>query len=120
MLTINSTAAAAAPVPTSSQFAWLGTGGGLLFACVLLAGCANRKRPLWVAPCARIRAHVPVHAPFTLTLLAAAFLAAGCGGGGNQTVQPPPPPTVGTAFSVVVSATSSGIVHNAKITVVVR
>ncbi len=108
MLSISSSPTAAAAVGrTSSPFTWLETVSGLLFACVLVSGFANRKRRLLAAP-------------LRLSLLAALFLAAGCGGGGGQTVQPPPPPPVGTAYGVVVSATANGIVHNAKITVIVR
>jgi len=106
MLSISSSPTAAA-VRTCSPFTWLETVSGLLFACVLVSGFANRKRPLLAAP-------------LRLSLLAALVLAAGCGGGGSQTVQPPPPPPVGTAYSVVVSATANGVVHNAKITVIVR
>jgi len=57
----------------------------------------------------------------SLGLFATLFFATGCGsGGGSQNIQPPPPPPTLTTYSVVVSATAAnGIVHNAKITVVV-
>ena len=92
---------------SGSRFGWLGACGGFLFASVLVGGLSNRKRRLAML--------------LSLGLFAALFFAAGCGGGG-QNVQPPPPPPPpnATTYSVVVSATSAnGIVHNAKIAVVV-
>jgi hypothetical protein len=53
----------------------------------------------------------------SLGLFAALFAVAGCGSGGGQNVQPPP--ANAATYSVVVSATANGIIHNAKITVVV-
>jgi hypothetical protein len=108
-LIINSSttaAAAAVPFPARSQLAWLGTGSGIVFACVLAGGLGNGKRRRFLLS-------------LKLGLLATVLVAIACGGGGNQTVQPPPPP-VGTAYSVLVSAAGDGIVHNAKITVIVR
>lgn len=110
MLTINSTAAAATAVRAGRPFIWPGTASGLLLACVLVSGFANPKR----------RRSAIQAIPLSLGLLAAVLLAAGCGGGSGQTVQPPPPPPIGTAYTVVVSGTANGIVHNAKITVIVR
>ena len=110
MLTINSSTTAAATAvrsPARSQLAWLGTGSGIVFACVLVSGLGNGKRRRFIIS-------------LKLGLLAIVLVAIGCGGGGNQTVQPPQPPPVGTAYSVLVSATADGIVHNAKITVIVR
>ena len=53
----------------------------------------------------------------------AAMAAISCGGGGSSsTTNPPPPPTNGSAagtYSVVVTGTANGIVHNARIIVVV-
>ena len=109
MLTINSSTTAAATAvrsPARSQLAWLGSVSGVLLACVLMVGSANRKRHRF-----RILASFSLPAVMCLT--------AGCGGGG-QMVQPPPPPPVGTAYSVVVTGTANGIVHNVKITVIVR
>lgn len=57
-----------------------------------------------------------------LTLcLFAAMLVTGCGGGGSTTTitQPPPNGTPSGAYSVLVTGTANGIIHNAKITVVV-
>jgi hypothetical protein len=110
MLTINSSTTAAATAvrsPARSQLAWLGTGSGIVFACVLVSGLRNGKRRRFIIS-------------LKLGLLATVLVAIGCGGGGNQTVQPPQPPPVGTAYSVLVSAAADGIVHNAKITVIVR
>lgn len=52
---------------------------------------------------------------------AALLFFAGCGGGsGTQTPPPPPPPPAnGVAYSVVVTGTANGVIHNAKITVIV-
>ena len=107
MLTINASAQAAGLlVPPRSRQSWLGVEGGFVFAAVLLGGFVNRKRGLSKL--------------LSVGLFAALFVAAGCGGGGSQNVQPPPPPPNGVAYSVVVSATANGIIHNAKITVIVR
>jgi hypothetical protein len=54
----------------------------------------------------------------SLGLLASVLFVAGCGAGSNPTVQVPPPE--GTAYSVVVTGTANGIVHDAQITVIVR
>lgn len=90
-----------------SRLAWLSASGGFMFASVLVGGLSNRKRKLAML--------------FSLGLFAALFLAAGCGsGGGSHSIPPPPPPPNATTYSVVVSATAAnGIVHNAKIAVVV-
>ncbi|HKM86939.1 MAG TPA: Ig-like domain repeat protein [Terriglobales bacterium] len=102
-LTINAAAQAAAlPAHSGSRLGWLGT--GFMFASVLLGGFTNRRRRLGVV--------------LGLVLFAALLVAAGCGSGGGQAVQPPPPANPGT-YSVVVSATSNVIIHNAKITVIV-
>ena len=107
-LTIKSSVAMAAVRDRADrQIAWLGTGSGFVFAFVLMTGFANHKRKRF-----------PIG--LSLGLLGAALLAAGCGGGGSRTVQPPPPPPTGTAYTVVVTGTANGIVHNAKITAIVR
>ena len=108
MLTVTSSAVAAAAVraQAGSPIVWLGPVSGVLLACVLMVGSANRKRHRF-----------GILASFSL--LAVMCFTAGCGGGG-QMVQPPPPPPVGTAYSVVVTGTANGIAHNAKITVIVR
>ena len=96
------------PYPdSSSRLAWLGASGGFMFASVLVGGFRNRKRRLATL--------------FSLGLFTALSFAAGCGGGGgSHTIPPPPPPPNATTYSVVVSATTAnGIVHNAKIAVVV-
>lgn len=110
MLTINSSTMAAATTvrsPARSQLAWLGIGSGIVFACVLVGGLGNGKRRRFIIS-------------LKPGLLATVLVAIGCGGGGSQTVQPPPPPRVGTAYSVMVSGTANGVVHNVKITVIVR
>ena len=74
-----------------------------MLASVLVGGFGNRKRRLAML--------------LSLGLFAALFAVAGCGSGGGQNVQPPP--ANAATYSVVVSATANGIIHNAKITVVV-
>jgi hypothetical protein len=44
--------------------------------------------------------------------------AVSCGGGSNSTQQKQPPPAA--TYSVVVSGTANGIVHNAKVLVIVQ
>jgi subtilase family serine protease len=116
-VTINSTAALpatqlpatqtpAASLPSRSGLAgWLGAGGSLICAFVLLGGLSddNRKR-------SRLRA---------LGLFAALALFVSCGGS-STTPPPPPPPPPAATYNVVVSGTANGIVHNAKVLVVVQ
>ncbi|MGB7281064.1 MAG: protease pro-enzyme activation domain-containing protein [Candidatus Acidiferrum sp.] len=111
-LTINASASASAQaVQRGKRLGWLGSGGGFALASVFLIGCVNRKRRLTLL--------------LQLCLFGALFgglvVVAGCGNRGSQIVQqPPPPPPNGVVYSVVVSATASnGIVHNAKLTVIV-
>jgi hypothetical protein len=94
----------------------LATGSGLAFASVLLLGFANRKR----------RISKLLNVCLMGALFAGLCVVDGCGGGGSQIVQPPasPPPTpapstAGVTYTVVVSATANGIIHNVKISVVV-
>jgi hypothetical protein len=58
---------------------------------------------------------------FACVCLFAAMLTISCGGGGGSTKTNPPPPGSSAAgtYSVVVTGTANGIIHNAKITVVV-
>jgi len=106
-LTVNAfaqIAALPAHPPYPGRLGWLGAGGGFVLASVVLSGFTNRKRRLAML--------------MSLGLFAALFAAAGCGGGqGGQ--KPPPPANAGT-YSVVVSATANGIIHNAKVIVVVQ
>jgi hypothetical protein len=109
MLTVSAGTAAALFVGQGprNRFAWLQI-GGVLFACVLTGGFAVRNRQYFAVL-------------LSFGLFAAVLSTAGCGGGGSQRIQPPPPPpAVGTTYNVIVTATANGIVHNAKITVVVR
>ena len=57
-----------------------------------------------------------------LALFALATFLVGCGGGSGS-ITPPPPPNVNAppgSYSVVVTGTSSGVIHNAKLTVIVQ
>ncbi len=91
---------------SDKRLGWLGAGGGFMLASVLLGGFANRKHRLAML--------------LSLGLFEALFVvfAAGCGSGRSKAVQPPPPSNAGT-YSVGVSATANGIIHDVKITVVV-
>jgi len=105
MLQITASPQAAARRSQSVGFvAWPGTGSGLALAFVLLARLAIRKRRLAVLAGA--------------SAAVAVLLIASCGGSGgsSQVEQPPPNPT---AYSVLVTGTANGIVHNAKVIVVV-
>lgn len=58
-----------------------------------------------------------------LALLALGTFAAGCGGNSTPPPPPPPPPNVNAppgTYSVLVTATSGGIAHNVKVTVIVQ
>lgn len=111
-LTINASAQSAGlPAHPSNRLGWVGASGGFVFAAILVGGFANRKRRLAML--------------LGLGLFAALFFAAGCGSGGSQAGQPPPPPPPppppNTAtYSIVVTATANGIIHNAKVIVVVQ
>ena len=56
---------------------------------------------------------------FCVAVLAVVGAVAGCGGGSSGTKTPPPPPSDAGTYSVTVTGTANGIVHSAKITVVV-
>jgi subtilase family serine protease len=76
---------------------------------VLLLTCARRRRKFAFAAAGGLFAIL-------------AFQVA-CGGGGGGTVTPPPPgntPAPPGTYSVLVTATANGVVHNAKIAVVVK
>jgi len=75
-----------------------------VLASVVVGGFTNRKRRLAML--------------LSLGLFAALFALAGCGG--SQSGQQPPPPANPGTYSVVVSATANGIIHNAKVIVVVQ
>jgi subtilase family serine protease len=82
--------------------------GMLVFGFLLACGKAHRK----------LR-----HSVLLSLCLVAVMLTVSCGGGGatGKTAPPPPPPgsTPAGTYSVLVTGTANGIVHNAKITVVV-
>jgi hypothetical protein len=59
----------------------------------------------------------------TCGLFAILVFQVACGGGGGGTVTPPPPgntPAPPGTYSVLVTATANGVIHNAKIAVVVK
>jgi hypothetical protein len=118
-VTINATVQAAGlPLPLEVTQArvpvprgWLGLGAGLICALVLLDGLADDTRERgWL---------------LGLGLFAALALAISCGGGASMqtTSSPSPDPSASPAgtYSVVVTGTgANGIIHNAKVTVVVQ
>jgi hypothetical protein len=58
-----------------------------------------------------------------LPILLAVFFMASCGGSGSTTVSNPTPPANATAsgtYTVLVTGTANGIVHNSKVTVIVQ
>jgi hypothetical protein len=95
------------PVPHG----WLGAGAGLICAVFLLGGLADdRRKRGWL---------------LGLGLFAALSIAISCGGGGSlqTSSSPSPDPSASPAgtYSVVVSGTgANGIIHNAKVIVVVQ
>lgn len=105
-VTVAAQAASLAGRPADS-LPWQRSGSALLLATVLLGSLASRKRSF----------------TFLLNLgLFTTLLVAGCssgGGGISPPPPPPPPPSNYVPYSVVVSGTANGIVHNAKITVLV-
>ncbi len=119
--TLNGAAAATLTVNSVSQTAGvvgapdaavclraLGLGGLSLAGLVFVFGDGNHKRR--------------VLAPLSLILIAVLLVVPGCGGGGgsgNQTQQQSPPPN-SSYYSVLVTGTANGIVHNAKVMVVVQ
>ena len=82
---------------------WLGAGGSLICAFVLLGGLSEGKRSRLCS----------------LGLFAALAFAISCGGGSSSSMQKQPPPPAST-YSVVVSGTANGIVHNVKVLVIVQ
>jgi subtilase family serine protease len=134
MLTITSTEAAAAlPVGgpgSSAPFARasLTREGSFLLALLVLAGVAllslhNQMRNRLSLPGSADRHLRRADSLAVLgagALCIALFFVASCGGGSpSQTQTPPPPPVTTTASSVVVTGTANGVIHNAKITVLV-
>lgn len=86
------------------HLSWFGIGGSLLLASVVLGKRRHKGR-------------------LALAVVSSVVLAAlvACGGGGSSNPPPPPsPPPNRAVYSVVVTATASGIAHNAKVTVVVE
>jgi subtilase family serine protease len=114
-LKINASATAASMLaPPDKQLGWIGGGGGLMFASVVLIGCANRKR----------QRALLLSLGLLAGFLGGGFIAAGCGGGSQgahqQPPPPPPPPPNNVAYNVVVTGTASnGIMHATKVTVIV-
>jgi len=104
---VPSTTAKLAPKPAHNPSRWFAATCSFAFAfgAVLIFPHGRRK---W-----RVQA--------IFLLLALLLVAAGCGGG-SSTAPPPPPntnPTPPGAYSVLVTATANGVVHNVQLTVVV-
>jgi hypothetical protein len=112
-LTINASASAALAhglraQNTLSRLGWLSVGCAFMFGSVVLTGSRDRKRRLATLLSLGIFAG----------LLTVASCGSGSGPGGGQ--QPPPPPPNSATYSVLVSASANGIIHNAKVVVVVH
>ena len=89
--------------------------GGLLAMCMamvslpFLMGSSTRRRKFM--------------APAILAVFAIFIFQVACGGHSGGTVTPPPPGTTNTpagTYSVVITAAANGVIHNAKVTVVVQ
>jgi subtilase family serine protease len=108
MLTITAaTQPAETRLPRRTFIGWLDAGGALLCAVVLFGKLPDKKRT---------RSRL-----LGLILFAALPLAVSCGSGSSSTqATPPPPPASSTIYSVVVTGTANGIVHNAKVLVSVQ
>jgi len=79
--------------------------GFVTLACICLGGSGRRK---WTVICG-------------FALMALLLFIASCGGGGQQTFQSPPPTAPNTSYyTVLVSATGNGVIHNSQITVAVQ
>jgi len=92
---------------TGKKRGWLGGGAALAF-CVLLVLPVGRRR--WMSL-------------FCQSIVLGAFLLASCGGGGGGGGGSNPPPVNGTpagTYTVLVTGTANGIVHNTVVSVVVH
>jgi hypothetical protein len=106
-LTLQPVALAAALHPLFPNHPGLLGTSGLALASIFLCGIGMRRRRL--------------ASLLSLSVIAMLFAAGGCGGGagGGSNNQPGSPQYVSGVYTVVVNATSGGILHNAKITVVI-
>jgi hypothetical protein len=95
------------PPKGEARLGVFGPGGSLLVGFVVVLGAGKGRRH--------------VMASLSLVLIAMLLVAPGCGGGGSgtQLQQQPPPPNL-SYYSVLVSGTANGIVHNAKVIVAVQ
>jgi subtilase family serine protease len=113
-LMVTSTGTAAAlhnTLPTSGARMWPLTSSSLVLGFIFLAGGRKaRRNPRFL---------------MTLAVLSLFVICVACGGGGTTSMTPPPPPpptppTPLNAHSVLVTATANGVVHNAKVIVVIQ
>jgi hypothetical protein len=119
-LALNGTATAMLTVNASAQvmvmpgrrpgrrFEWLDATAGLFFASVFLTGFKVRSGRLSTL--------------LFFCVLAILLALSACGTGQNNQPPPPPPPPPANAqmYSIVVSATTNGLIHDSKVLVVVR
>src|SRR5207245_9955089 len=95
--------------PPNGRLAWLTSTGAFVFASFCAGGLTRRRR--WIVMCG-------------LVLFAALLFTTSCGGGGQQTIKPaPPPPATApstTYYTVLVTGTANGVVHNSQIIVAVQ
>ena len=110
--TLNGSAAATLTVTASatasvgSGTAWLGPGAAFLLGSLALSGFTDRRRRLAML--------------LGAGLFAALMLLPGCGSGGQNQQQQQLPPANATSYNVVVTGTANGIIHNAKVLVMVQ
>ncbi|MGA9208169.1 MAG: Ig-like domain repeat protein [Terriglobales bacterium] len=80
--------------------------GFFMLACICLGGSSRQRK--WMVICG-------------FALMAVLLFIASCGGGGQQRVQPPVPTAPNTSYyTVLVSATGDGVIHNSQIIVAVQ
>jgi len=119
-LTINAfnlVAVASAPLQDNRPFQLFAGAVGLFGVLILFSH--QRARP-------RVRASLKMRWAFGYCAVALLLFANGCGGGGSVIAPPPPPPpptkvpAPAGSYSVVVSATAGGTIHNTKLLVEVQ
>ena len=107
---VNSSTASAALHRTAPHAGVLAVASGFAFVFAFLLVLPSRKRRLGVL--------------LSLAVITVGAFALGCGGGSTQIAPPPPPPQKISApagtYTVLVTATSGGAAHNAKLTVIVQ
>jgi subtilase family serine protease len=108
-LTVNAAMQSGALHSPKGVIRGLGLGSSFIVVSIVLGGFQHRKRRMLSI--------------LTLGLFAALVVSVGCGSGSSnqqQQRQPPPNPSNSSTYNVIVSATANGVVHNAKVLVLVQ